>query len=375
MLCRYDTMALKSLDIFSVHGFPVGQIQCESNLLGIPGTGKLTSVGSGGWFNITEKFAKAKAYCERPFEIRHVGSRKEQVFIDGEWIGELRNGKMPPERRAVTLSCADASETKLKKASFDAVLTDPPYFGNVQYAELMDFCFVWLRKLAGTDEAAFARTTTRNQNELTGNLNMGRGIEVFAEGLSKSFQKAAHALRPGAPFVFTYHHNQLESYLPVAVAILDSRLVCSASLPCPAEMGASIHINGTGSSILDTVFVCRSTGRFPRRWLTDNAKALAEIVTGEIVMLREAHFEPTQGDIRCIIFGHLIRLAVWNLRTAWYPSGPASDRLQRILVWIQGFGGIERVRSHLGDAFAAAPRQQAWELHEKVRRETDDISF
>ena len=35
MLCRYDTMALKSLDIFSVHGFPVGLIQCESNLLGI----------------------------------------------------------------------------------------------------------------------------------------------------------------------------------------------------------------------------------------------------------------------------------------------------------------------------------------------------
>lgn len=35
MLCRYDTMALKSLDIFSIHGFPVGLIQCESNLLGI----------------------------------------------------------------------------------------------------------------------------------------------------------------------------------------------------------------------------------------------------------------------------------------------------------------------------------------------------
>ena len=33
MLCRYDTTALKSLDIFSIHGFPVGLIACESNLL------------------------------------------------------------------------------------------------------------------------------------------------------------------------------------------------------------------------------------------------------------------------------------------------------------------------------------------------------
>ena len=30
MLCRYDTYALKCQDIFSVHGFPVGLIQCEN---------------------------------------------------------------------------------------------------------------------------------------------------------------------------------------------------------------------------------------------------------------------------------------------------------------------------------------------------------
>lgn len=49
MLCRYDTMALKSLDVFSVHGFPVGLIQCESNMLGIQHSTKKGPVGSGGW--------------------------------------------------------------------------------------------------------------------------------------------------------------------------------------------------------------------------------------------------------------------------------------------------------------------------------------
>ena len=42
MLCRYDSYALKILDVFSVHGFPVSVTQCENALLGIPG------VGSGG---------------------------------------------------------------------------------------------------------------------------------------------------------------------------------------------------------------------------------------------------------------------------------------------------------------------------------------
>jgi adenine-specific DNA methylase len=54
MLCRYDTMALKSLDIFSVHRFPVGLVQCESNILGIA-NGNGASVGSGGWSNIINK--------------------------------------------------------------------------------------------------------------------------------------------------------------------------------------------------------------------------------------------------------------------------------------------------------------------------------
>ena len=50
MLCRYDTMALKSLDIFSVHGFPVGLVQCESNFLGITNgaQGQTSAVGDGG---------------------------------------------------------------------------------------------------------------------------------------------------------------------------------------------------------------------------------------------------------------------------------------------------------------------------------------
>ena len=52
---------IESLDIFSVHGFPVGLIQCESNFLGIMEPGRYRCVGSGGWANIIEKFKKAKA--------------------------------------------------------------------------------------------------------------------------------------------------------------------------------------------------------------------------------------------------------------------------------------------------------------------------
>ena len=171
-----------------------------------------------------------------------------------------------------------------------AVFTDPPYFGNVQYGELMDFCYVWLRRLVGNDAEGFDRLSTRSPHELTGNVTEERGLDHFTEGLASAYSRTAHALKPGGPLTFTFHHNKIEAYYAVGIAILDAGLVCSASLPCPAEMGGSIHIHGTASSIIDTVFVCRSTGAVPRRWLPDSFMDLATTkVSGE------SHDTPSSG--------------------------------------------------------------------------------
>jgi adenine-specific DNA methylase len=377
MLCRYDTMALKSLDIFSVHGFPVGLIECESNFLGIRNVEKGINVGSGGWSNIIDKFLKAKEYCDFPFEIRHRAGKKFRVAIKNEWIGDRGNGRGRVPRK-VEISCKDAAENRIAENSLDAVFTDPPYFGNVQYAELMDFCYVWLRRLLGKEISAFRPPTTRNTEELTGNENMGRGITHFTEGLSSVFRNMAFALRPGCPLVFTYHHNDLSAYYPIAVAILDAGLTCSASLPCPAEMGASIHISNTRSSITDTVFVSRSTGTIRRKLVTDIPQGLALIVNEDIELLRQGNMNPTRGDIRCIIFGHLIRLAIWNLRIGWNREISTKTRLKKVDDWISNFGGPKSVEMYLDDILSTAPEKQAMMIQESeatYERISDEISF
>lgn len=344
MLCRYDTYALKSLDIFSVHGFPVGLVVCESNLLGIMNQSSANNIGSGGWSNIVEKFSKAKQYCEEPFEVIYEGGRKIQMPISNEWIGDTRPGH---RSRGVFLDCSSSTRAKLNDASVDAVFTDPPYFGNVQYAELMDFCYVWLRRLWAERERIFGRRTTRSDDELTGNATMDRGMNHFTTGLSSVFSRMAKALKPGAPLVFTYHHNTIEAYYPLAVAILDAGLVCSASLPCPAEMGASIHINGTQSSVVDTVFVCRSTGRISRRSIASTSEAIACLVREDLEQLRAAGIKPTRGDARCIAYGHLTRLAIWNLRGRWNKKLPIDERIQLVAAAIQSLGGTLGVEKYL----------------------------
>ena len=357
MLCRYDTRALKSLDIFSVHGFPVGLIQCESNFLGIMAPGRNMCIGSGGWANIIEKFKKAKAYCDNPFEVRYQGRSKKIVPINGEWIGDHLNGDNSEAPRVVNISCQNAASAKLPDASLDAVFTDPPYFGNVQYAELMDFCYVWLRKLVGRNLSAFRVDSTRTPDELTGNVDMGRGLDHFTQGLSSVFQRMAKALKPGSPLAFTYHHNNLEAYYPVAVAILDAGLTCSAALPCPAEMGASIHINGTGSSIIDTVFVCRQTGTMQRKWLGNSSDEVARIVEEDLDLLRAGNVKPTPGDIRCITYGHLVRLAIWTLRLDWDKTEPIITRMAKVKDWLQPFGNFTEIEKYMAHNKTTAEKE------------------
>jgi hypothetical protein len=39
---------------------------------------------------------------------------------------------------------------------------------------------------------------------------------------------------------------------------------------------------------------------------------------------------PTAGDARCLMFGHLVRLAVWHLHSTWRDDAPVADKLEQV---------------------------------------------
>lgn len=345
MLGRYDTFALKCQDIFSVHGFPVGLVQCENNVIGIP------KVGTGGYRHFLEKYLAAKKYNKNPFEVIRSGGRKQLVHVRGENISaELTEAEPTGGARRAWIARGSLERLALAPDSIDAVLTDPPYFDNVQYAELMDFCYVWLRRLINGDVPYFDALSTRTDGELTGNKTAGRDLGHFCEGLSRVYRAAVRVLKPGGLFAFTYHHNDVEAYLPVAVALLDSGLIATASLPCPAEMAASLHIARTGSSVVDTILCSRKPASGvdrPRLAATDVPEKLRE----QADALRSGGVTPSPGDLRCMALGLLTVLAVNELGRGWDVSLPVEKRLLRT----RGF--LSSVLKQLGglDALAALP--------------------
>jgi adenine-specific DNA methylase len=325
MLARYDTYALKCQDIFSVHGFPVGLVQCENNLLGIP------KVGAGAFRHFIEKYRRAKEYCQQPFETRQQKHRKEIIPIVGESIQAQQVKRLPKAgEREAWITARPAAQVPLGPNSLDGVFTDPPYFDNVQYAELMDFCYVWLRMALKNEFAAFKAASTKSPQELTGNEAMGRGLDHFTGGLSEIFRHYAKALKPGAPFVFTFHHNDPNAYIPIVVAILDAGLNCTATLPVPAEMGASLHIARTKSSVLDSVFVCREVkAGIESAGVQDRLKS-------DLSALQKAGLRITEGDIRCLIAGHMARIAINELRDKWDLSATLQERMEAVRFELDG---------------------------------------
>lgn len=320
MVCRYDTAALKVLDVFSVHGFPVHRVQCEAALIGIP------RVGSGGYRHFLAKYASAKRYCREPFETVRVRGRKQRVPVPGERIAAVPIDDHTEfhRKRAALLRCASITAQPLPENSVDLVLTDPPYFANVQYSELMDFCYAWLRRLM-PNVPFFDRPTSKSEDEVTGNVTAGRDIEAFAERLSEVFRAAVHALRPGSPFVFTYHHNDLSSYAAPVVSVLDAGLVPCTTLVCPSEMRGSIHINSADSSRVDTVFVLRKP---PVGIRGDRATPLKERVVEHVQNLVDAGLTVSNGDRRCIRHGLLAESAVRVLAPAWSREAPIEARME-----------------------------------------------
>ena len=210
------------------------------------------------------------------------------------------------------------------------MFTDPPYFDHVQYAELIDFCFTWLRQALAHVEPAFAQGTTRSLAELTGNQTLGRDLEHFAAGISQVFQRFGSALKPGRPFVFTYHHNDPLAYVPLVLAILDAGLDCTATFPAPAEMSASLHIAGAGSSIVDSVFVCRKpvgARQLAPVDASDIPGVCRAATHGDLKLMRQSGVRLTPADAFCLAAGHIARLTVRELAQRWSRLTPFGQRM------------------------------------------------
>ncbi|MFZ8844824.1 hypothetical protein [Thermoflexus sp.] len=139
-----------------------------------------------------------------------------------------------------------ATELPYPDNFFDAVLTDPPYYDNVPYADLSDFFFVWLKRTVGDlHPELFATPLAPKSQEMVADASKAGGMEEarrrFEEMLTQAFREIHRVLKPDGIAVIVFAHKTTAAWETVLQALLDAGLYMTASWPIHTEMQARLR--------------------------------------------------------------------------------------------------------------------------------------
>ena len=97
--------------------------------------------------------------------------------------------------------------------SIDAVITDPPYYDNVPYADISDFFYIWLKRMIGDlySEHFSGQLTPKKQEAIADPSRHGgskqKANNAYEQMMADSLAEAHRVLKPGGSLVVVYAHK------------------------------------------------------------------------------------------------------------------------------------------------------------------------
>jgi adenine-specific DNA methylase len=304
MFCKYEVEWHKISLFFSLHAFHPIERPAENNVWG-------TAFGRGTFVKCFEKVRKAKAFCQNPYErlLNLHGQRFSKHTGNERIIGHLVKdfNELKHTDRATLLRCQSSEDLPfLPDKSVDAVITDPPYFDNVQYSELADFFYVWLRLALQGIYKWFEPELSSRTNEIVKNDKLGKTIGFFNEGLRKVFVACHRVLKDDGLLVFTFHHNKIWAWEGLAQLLLDAGFYVSAAPIVRSEGKGEVH-SSAGNIRYDCVLVCRKR---PSSSAEHNWPSLRESILRDAVLWAKRTLKSgmpiSEADIFTIVMGKAI---------------------------------------------------------------------
>jgi adenine-specific DNA methylase len=262
MFAKYNASRGFITDIFRTHSFSPSMAPVEANCYDTPrGRGAFTA-----FLNLV---IEGKEYCRSPFE-RLVEDDSTTKVQSGFPIAATLapDYRSLGDERKVLLQCGSSNQISVPDGVADAVITDPPYYGNVMYSELSNFFYVWLKLALHERYEQFKQELVPWEEEVIENRVQRKGEQEFLSGLTDIFSEANRVLKNEGVLVFTFHHKREEAWAAVLQAILDSGFYVTTIHPVRSEMKASTHLYDMSNIIYDMVIVCRKRveGATPTEW-------------------------------------------------------------------------------------------------------------
>ena len=181
-----------------------------------------------------------------------------------EWIAKAIDAMSIGINHPGTVMRSSATNHPLPDDCADTVITDPPYYDAVPYADLSEFFFVWLRiSLRGQYPDLLSQSLPKDDEAIWNpsriyTLTGKPKDEAFYENQMKlAFKEARRITKPDGIGVIVFAHKSTEGWEAVLAALLDAGWVATASWPIDTERSVRTNALGTASLASSVHIVCR----------------------------------------------------------------------------------------------------------------------
>ena len=236
-------------------------------------------------------------------------------------------------------------------ASVELIVFDPPYHNNVNYGELSDFFYVWLKRTAGyvmpelfpdyltdkTNEAIASPTRFKERVAIEKQANPRTKIsatklatEDYLDKMAAIFRECRRVIKPASEcgiMTVMFTHKDLAAWDALITALIAADFNITRVWPVKTEAEAALHIRDKAAARTTMLIVCRpresqDSLSSPRPWAEVETE-IGYAVQSEIPILASYDFRPV--DIYNAAYGPALRVISenWGARR----QAPHPDRL------------------------------------------------
>ena len=236
--------------------------------------------------------------------------------LSGACIGQLNSVVSFIENEnsfpSVFNNIMSGDRSQFEKKTITAVITDPPYYDAIAYADLADFFYVWLKAIIYKEyELVFSTPKTPKQDECTalkhhhGNSD-DEAKKHFETMLTAIFD--AIELQTSDVVSIMFAHQSTEAWTTLCNSILDARMNITGSWPMDTEV--SIALKAQMSTLESSVTVaCRPSERKGFADFDEVKHDIRQLVKAEVEKLYGLGFRGADLLTACFgqavsVFGH-----------------------------------------------------------------------
>ena len=229
-----------------------------------------------------------------------------------------------------------AQDLDLPDASIDAIVFDPPYHNNVNYAELSDFFYVWLKRTAGyilqdnmlsphltdkVNEAIASPARFRETAKASAKTADRLATEDYEKKMSEMFRECRRVIKPDGIMTVMFTHKSTDAWDALTVALIRADFGITRTWPIRTEPDASINMADRAAARSTILLVCRprSHNTNPEPWhVVENR--IAQAVRDDLKILETYGLSPV--DQYLASFGPALQVISENWGTERAMANP-----------------------------------------------------